>query len=116
MNQLFTSTLTAQTFKKSLASLRAASDHPNPSYVANLLALGGSLDMYTFHYYGMYRENKRNDVLLAADVCEANGVPLMHSEVHKLGGEAEREHEIDVAEDLLAHFVDCQGAGVANYV
>ena len=72
--------------------------------------------MYTFHYYGMYRENQRNDVFLAADVCNEHGIPLMHSEVHKLGGEAERETEMDVCEDLLAHFVDCQAAGVANYV
>jgi hypothetical protein len=82
-----------------------------------------TLDVFSYHNYGKYRDFRRNELLLMFAALHGVGVPSFFSEVHSLGQDISTYAngtrcvtDADNAEDMLAHMHDCFYGGSQSYV
>eukprot|EP00966_Prymnesium_polylepis_P314040 7257063-Prymnesium_polylepis.1 len=82
-----------------------------------------TVDVFSYHNYGKYRDFRRNELLLMFAALHDVGLPSFFSEVHSLGQDTATHADgsscvtdIDNAEDMLAHMHDCFYGGTQSFV
>ena len=83
-----------------------------------------TLDVFSFHNYGKYRDFRRNELLLMNDALDKAKLPgSFFSEVHSLGQDESTDAsgercvtDVDNAEDMLGHMFDTIIGGATSFV